>query len=435
MHLDTDTRRAEAFTQQFEQLRGQLVTSMGILKILADVNRISPLAVQRGELERRDAMFSGRPGLAGDVCDEVAFPFLVVPRARTGAVFYGRDSTLASMDEFFASDASSTSLLSILLQGTGGVGKTQTALHFVHERIDRYDIVLWIGSETPLSLASSMTDIAKRLSFPGSESPGSDESNLSNFHKWMNKQALQSKRSHCTVRWSSVTDTQLTCTAERRCLLIYDNVETIDDNLKRYIPTTPGHMIITSQNCHAVYPGTKLIPLKPFSEKDGGCLLRELLQYPESQLQTKGDTDAAATLARMVEGLPLGILLLAGLINERGGESTFSFMKEFVEFPRATMIAAPRAIGYAKDDDRELDGEEHPLDRVWTMSFKSLTAPRLALMGIASFLSPDSIPRSIFAFGPQALKELPETLQHLAQVCGELPRHVYFRAPNERQFN
>lgn len=218
--------------------------------------------------------------------------------------------------------------------------------------------------------------------------------------------------------------------AERRCLLIYDDVETIDDNLKRYIPTTPGNTIITSRNRHAVYPGTKLFPLKPFSVADGGILLRQLLQFPNSQVQTQEDIDAITSLAHMVEGLPLGIRLMAGLINEREGESTSSFMKEYAQSPRCTLTAAPRAIGYAKDEHRDLDGDEHPLDRIWTTSFQLFPPPRLALMGIASFLSPDSIPRSIF--GPQALEELPGTLEHLDLICGELPRHVYFRAPRER---
>lgn len=215
--------------------------------------------------------------------------------------------------------------------------------------------------------------------------------------------------------------------------MIYDDVETIDDNLKRYIPTTPGNMIITSRNRHAVYPGTKLIPLKPFSVADGGCLLRQLLQFPDSQVQTQEDVDAVTSLTHMVEGLPLGIRLMAGLINEREGESTSSFMKEYVQYPRRTMIAAPRAIGYVKDEQRDLDGDEHPLDRIWTKSFKSLPPPRLALMGIASFLSPDSISRSIF--GPQALNGLPGAVGHLELVCGDLSRHVYFRTRNARQFD
>lgn len=195
---------------------------------------------------------------------------------------------------------------------------------------------------------------------------------------------------------------RLTCTAERRCLLIYDDVEAIDDNLKRYIPTTSGNTIITSRNRHAVYPGTKLFPLKPFSVADGGILLRQLLQFPNSQVQTQEDIDAITSLAHMVEGLPLGIRLMAGLINEREGESTSRFMMEYAQSPRCTLTAAPRAIGYAKDEHRDLDGDEHPLDRIWTTSFKSLPPPRLALMGIASFLSPDSSYTSIHLWPPSA---------------------------------
>lgn len=165
-----------AVTQLFEELRKQLVTSFATLKCINHVGRISP-----------------SPLVSHDD-DKIWFPVSIIPRARTQAIFYGRKSTLASIEEHFAADPNSTSLLSVLLHGTGGVGKTETALHFVHER-SHHDIVLWIQCDTPSSLTSSITEIAKRLCFPGSESPGSDERNLNNFHKWMNKQALQSKGS------------------------------------------------------------------------------------------------------------------------------------------------------------------------------------------------------------------------------------------------
>lgn len=340
---DTDIMGFAAVTQLFEELRKQLVTSFATLKCINHVDRISPsLLVSHND-------------------DEIEFPISIVPRARTQAIFCGRKRTLASIEEHFTANPSSTSLLSVLLHGTEGVGKTETA----HER-SHYDVVLWIQCDTPLSLTSSMAEIAKRLSFPGSESPGSDESNLNNFHKWMNKQALQSKGSLPLRNGPHDGHLRLTCTEERRCLLNYDDVEAIDDNLKRYIPTTPGNTIITSRNRHAVYPGTKLFPLKPFSVADGGVLLRQLLQFPNIQVQTQEDIDAITSLAHMVEGLPLGIRLMAGLINEREGESTSSFMKEYAQSPRCTLTAAPRAIGYAKDEHRDLDGDEHPLDRIWT---------------------------------------------------------------------
>lgn len=175
MHPDTDTRGFAALNQQSEELRKQLVTSIATLKCIHHADHTSP----RGPLASHDD-------------DKIMFPASIVPRARTQAIFYGRKSTIASIEEHFAADPNSTSLLSVLLHGTGGVGKTETALHFVHER-SHHDIVLWIQCGTPSSLTSSMTEIAKRLFFPGSESPGSDESNLNNLNKWMNKQTLQSR--------------------------------------------------------------------------------------------------------------------------------------------------------------------------------------------------------------------------------------------------
>ncbi|KAK0725851.1 hypothetical protein B0H67DRAFT_642220 [Lasiosphaeris hirsuta] len=77
------------------------------------------------------------------------------------------------------------------------------------------------------------------------------------------------------------------------------------------------------------------------------------------------------------------------------------------------MDAAP-VVDYDKDITR-LPGEEHPLERVWTISF-SLGPPKRALLGIASFLSQDQIPQ--YLFGPAALKEKPAGNANLSVVCG-----------------
>ncbi|KAH6848068.1 P-loop containing nucleoside triphosphate hydrolase protein [Chaetomium sp. MPI-CAGE-AT-0009] len=386
--------------QEFEKSMKHLKSSINTLNDLSEHHASSYSAIQQAKLERQRTMFSDP---AYDE-DPVEYPVTLLPQAVTNAVFYGRDEVLATIEDFFEEPASAPSLRSVLLHGTGGVGKTQTAMNFAHTRHERYDIILWIRSETPLSLSASMTEIARNLSFPGSESPGSDESNLSNFHKWLNKRAVRKMG--------------------RRWLLIYDNVQAIDDNLKRYIPTTLGDIILTSRDRCAAYQQTKLISLKPFSDEIGGQLLRQLLRSPETQLATDGDIEATTSLARMVDGLPLGIRHMAGLMNERDEQSASDFLKLCTEYPRNLMMEAAPAIDYDKDIVRS-PGEEHPLDRIWTISFGSLEAPKRTLLGIASFLNPDRIQR--YLFGPTALKEKPTGNLNsiLSRVCGPHYRYIH----------
>ena len=197
--------------------------------------------------------------------------------------------------------------------------------------------------------------------------------------------------------------------------MIYDNVQKIDDNFKRYIPTTPGDIILTSRDRRAAYQQTKLISLKPFSDEIGGQLLRQLLRSPENQLATDRDVEATTSLARMVDGLPLGIRHMAGLMNERDEQSASDFMNLYTEYPRELMMDAGPAVDYDKDIARS-PGEEHPLDRIWTISFGSLGLPKRTLLGISSFLSPDQIQQ--YLFGPTALQERPAGSPNLSLVCG-----------------
>ena len=182
-----------------------LKSSINTLKELSELDAASYSAIQQAKLERQRAMFSG-PTYDED---PVEYPVTLLPQAGTNAAFYGRDEVLIAVEEFFEADVSAPSLRSVLLHGTGGVGKTQTAMNFAHTRHEKYDIILWIRSETPLSLSSSMTEIARNLSFPGSESPGSDESNLSNFHKWLNKRAPR-KMGSSSKPWDAIQIVMLT---------------------------------------------------------------------------------------------------------------------------------------------------------------------------------------------------------------------------------
>lgn len=201
-----------------------------------------------------------------------------------------------------------------------------------------------------------------------------------------------------------------------RWLLIYDNVKEIDDSINRFMPTTPGSIIITSRNRRAVLPESKVIHLKPFSNEFSGQLLRKLLKYPDQQLRGESDNQATTALAKTVRGLPLGIRLLAGMMNERGEDQAAEFLAMYKEYPRQLMMGAGPAVDYEREVSQS-DNEEHPLDRVWTtVSFKSLQLPQRTLLGIISFLNPDEIPKSLF--GKDAANGA--TVKKLGLVCGTI---------------
>lgn len=159
----------------------------------------------------------------------------------------------------------------------------------------------------------------------------------------------------------------------------------------RYIPATPGNVILTSRNRRGSFSKTKLVSLKPFTDEVGGQLLRQLPKFPEIQLATGRDVEATASFTRLVGGLPLGIRHLAGLMNERDEESVSEFMELYTEYPRDLMMEATPAVDYDKDISR-LPGEEHPLDRVWTNQLRIPQAPYAYSIGDCVLLEPGPDP-------------------------------------------
>lgn len=163
-------------------------SSIRHLKDLAQLDGYSRAALRGAQLARQAEMFSS----LGDDDDKAKYPVTLLPQAVNNAAFFGRDGVLSDIEAILDTPDTSTPILrSILLHGMGGVGKTQTAMNYAHTRRENYDVILWIRSETSLSLNSSMKEIARHLLFPGSDSPGSDETKLSNFHKWLRRQAAK----------------------------------------------------------------------------------------------------------------------------------------------------------------------------------------------------------------------------------------------------
>ncbi|KAK5660039.1 hypothetical protein OQA88_13507 [Cercophora sp. LCS_1] len=151
--------------------------------------------------------------------------------------------------------------------------------------------------------------------------------------------------------------------------------------------------------------------------EDGPQVLRHLLKFPKTQLATEGDDKATIFLAQSVGGLPLGIRIMAGFMNDMEGDTASEFMKLYIEDPRELMMQAGATPGYDKDIARS-EGEEHPLDRVWTISFGSLKPQSRTLLGIMSFLNPDQIPQ--YLFDVAALSGKPANCADLSLLKGRV---------------
>lgn len=130
--------------------------------------------------------------------------------------FVGRDATLEHLRERLRSGG--TAVVQAL-HGMGGVGKTQVAVEYVHRYAADYDVVWWVSAEETGLIGEQYAALAAEL---GLIPPMADT--LS---------AVGALRSYLR--------------GQSRWLLVLDNAESPAD-LRAWLPTGPGHTLITSRN-------------------------------------------------------------------------------------------------------------------------------------------------------------------------------------------
>ncbi|KAJ8128009.1 hypothetical protein O1611_g5627 [Lasiodiplodia mahajangana] len=312
--------------------------------------------------------------IVGGPDDPVVYPVHLLPSAHHDAVFHGREDALGLISIHL--DGNRDSLRSVLVHGLGGVGKTQTALQYARQNASKYDAIFWIQSETKLSIISSITKIVRRLGLPGSMNDGAGDQNLLAFQSWQRAAERNG----------------------REWLMIFDNVEKLDNILPNYMPVTGGSVIITSRYLNCGLQTSFPLALKPFSIEDGAKLLIKCLKFPSTQLANATDDERALTsLSKKVGGLPLGLRAISGLMNGRESTTASEFMVLYDRGPRELLELSPRVVDYPPDASRVI-GEEHVLDRIWHMSFgllDGLPNPR-SILGVCALLCPDGISLSLF---------------------------------------
>lgn len=83
--------------------------------------------------------------------------------------FTGRVKDLARLQEALSGRPTPTVCS---LHGMGGVGKTQTAIEYLHTRAGDFDLVWWINAEDPVAIGGQFAELAKELEIPGVEDLG-----------------------------------------------------------------------------------------------------------------------------------------------------------------------------------------------------------------------------------------------------------------------
>jgi hypothetical protein len=174
--------------------------------------------------------------------------------------FVGREKELGQMEEALNGDGSVRKI--VVLQGLGGIGKTQLAVRYLTKHRDAYSAAFWLNGKTEDTLKQSFAATAKRLYKRNKDSV-------------LLKAAVETEdidEAVMSVReWLSIQE-------NHRWIMVFDNV----DNPKTPDSTDPQAYDIKSYFAE-VYHGSIVVTTRSSSLKFGRVIpIRKLQDIDES---------------------------------------------------------------------------------------------------------------------------------------------------------
>ncbi|MFI6449048.1 FxSxx-COOH system tetratricopeptide repeat protein [Kitasatospora sp. NPDC050543] len=264
------------------------------------------------------------------------------------ASFTGRGRLLELLRNRFT--AGSNAVLSQVLYGIGGVGKSQTAVEYAHRFKAAYDVVWWVPAEEPANIPQKLAELAPRLGVQGSDDVAHTAAAVLD--------AL--RRGHPYRRW----------------LLVYDNAGTPEE-LAPWLPagSSGGHVLITSRN-QGWSKHAGIVEVDVFTREESVGLLRRF----NSGLAPE-DADQ---VAHLLGDLPLAVGQAAVWLQE-------------TPMPVATYLELLEGALTEMLERTRLRPAEYPHSAAatWRISVEELrgvNAPAAQILEICAFFGPDAIP-------------------------------------------
>lgn len=272
--------------------------------------------------------------------------------------FTGRRSLLSDLHA--ALNSGQYAALTQAITGLGGVGKTQLALEYVYSYINEYEIVWWLRSEEPSTLAADYASLAGALNLP--ESKLADQNIV--------VKAMRQKLGQLED-W----------------LLIFDTAGK-PENIDPYLPQGGGgHVIITSRNQDWDVLAREM-PIRVFEEDEA----------VEFILTRTGEenSDSAKELALELDRLPLALEQACAYIKTC--KRSIAGYLELYRQRKTELLKFPISrtdYGYT-------------VATTWEISFQQVQEESEAdadLLNLCAFLAPDKIPKSLIVGGAEHLPE------------------------------
>ncbi len=267
--------------------------------------------------------------------------------------FTGRAGLLAAVRERLV--AGDRAVVQVL-QGMGGVGKTQLAIEYAHRFAEAYDVAWWVGAEQAALIGDQFAALGMAL---GCVQPGAGAE---------------------AVRAAVLADLH----PRGRWLLVFDNAERPAD-LAGWLPGGGGHVLITSRErvwAEVAVP----VEVAVLARAESVAILR-------NRVTGLGASDADR-LAAQLGDLPLAVAQAAGFMAETG-------------------MGAAQYLGLLRTQagqllDQALSGSSYPrsLAAATRLAVDRLDRddPAAAqLASVCAFLGPEPVPEDLFTSAPSEL--------------------------------
>jgi len=256
--------------------------------------------------------------------------------------FTGREEHLARIRQALAGEGGRAAVQA--LHGMGGVGKTQLAIEYAHRYSGDYDVTWWLDSENTTLMTQQYADLAEHL---GAARKGLPVDAM--------RRALLSDL-HRRPRW----------------LLVFDNAED-PDFLQDWLPSGPGHVIITSRSQDWAELAAP-VPVDVLPRPESVQLLRARMP---------GVTTAdAETLAGELGDLPLALAQAAAFLA--GTRMPAGAYTQLLKDRAAALLSKGKPLTY-----------RDTLSAATALAFDRLCAAdhdAAALAEICAFLAPEPVP-------------------------------------------
>jgi hypothetical protein len=301
-------------------------------------------------------------------------------------IFFGREDVLQRIDEVLSPPSQrqrtvdgqepnfggETTPRTFVIYGIGGMGKTEIAVEYIHDRKTMYDAIFWVNSASTQKLNAGFRDIAIKLGLQDEDLHEDPVATREIVKGWLSNPVRtlgsESTEDDLDVKW----------------LIVFDNADT-PELLHDFWPSDgTGSILITSRNPlskEGVFTEFSSLDL-PSMPNDGASVLLQKLSLRHAEPDS---LETCATISGRLGGLPLAIVQMAYSIRHK-----HLSLKEFVEY-------------YEHDAKTFQESTVPGLTKYQTIAstwnIEGLSPSALATLQVISVLDPDFIPEDVLVTG------------------------------------